>query len=303
MNLQRVLNSREAGLWALRISKFLSPAMGVRFSQFVADRIVLNRQLPLVQAIRANRWVMSGGQLAGDDLDRAVRASLRQIARSYFTLFHYLDNPVELQNLVEFDQTFEAMLARSREKNHAMMAVGLHLSNFDLVLQAAAWHGMRGLALTLPDGTENQEAVNWQHAFRRQSGLDLVPASMSNLRLAIRRLQAGETVLTGIDRPIRSAKYYPVFFGRPAHVPIHHIHLALAARVPFMVFGARQSPDGIYQIFASEEIPLLSYTDRDVELLSNAERVLEVAASFIRQAPDQWSITLPAWPEVLPELP
>jgi len=68
------------------------------------------------------------------------------------------------------------------------------------------------------------------------------------------------------------------------------------------VFAALQRPDGIYQILASEEIKLRPYTDRRVELVCNAERVLEVAASYIRQAPGQWSITLPAWPEILPEL-
>jgi phosphatidylinositol dimannoside acyltransferase len=303
MNLQRVLNSRRAGIWALRISKFLTPALGLRFSRFVAGRIVLNRQLPLVRAIRLNRWVVSGEQLAGPDLDRATRENLDHIARSYYTLFHYLDNPATLQELVEFDQPIEALIARSREKKRAVVVAGLHLSNFDLVVQAAAWRGLRALTLTLPDDNENREAVEWQHIFRRQSGMEIFPASLPNLRRAIRSLQAGEAVLTGIDRPVRSAKYCPVFFGRPAHLPLHHIHLALAARVPVMVFAALQRPDGIYRILASEEISMQPYSDRQVELVCNAERVLEVAASFIRQAPEQWSITLPAWPDALPEMP
>jgi lauroyl/myristoyl acyltransferase len=300
MNLQRTLNSRQAGIWALQISKFLTPALGLGFSCFVADRIAVNRQLPLVRAIRLNRWVISGEQLAGVDLDRAVRDNLRNIARSYYTLFHYLDHPAALDSLVDFDQAIQALIARSQEKKTGVLVAGLHLSNFDLVVQAAAGRGLSGLTLTLPDASENRQAVEWQHGFRRHSGMELIPASLPNFRLAIRRLQAGEIVLTGIDRPIRSAKYYPCFFGRPAHVPIHHIHLALAARVPVMLFAALQRPDGIYQILASEEIKLRPYTDRQIELVCNAERVLEVAASFIRQAPEQWSITLPAWPEALP---
>jgi lauroyl/myristoyl acyltransferase len=303
MNLQRLLNSRQAGIWALRISKFLPPPVGVRFAQFIAGRIALNRELPLVRAIRLNRWVISGEQLAGADLDRAARENLEYIARSYYTLFHYLSDPAALQKQVEFSPSIEALIARSQEKKYSVVGAGLHLSNFDLVLQATAIHGMRGLGLTLPDEIENREAVQWQHTFRRQSGVQLLPASVPNFRQAVRRLQAGETVLTGIDRPVASAKFYPLFFGRPAHVPIHHIHLALAAKAPVMVFAALQRPDGIYQILASEEIKLQAYSDRQVELLCNAERVLEVAESFIRQAPDQWSITLPAWPEALPKIP
>jgi lauroyl/myristoyl acyltransferase len=206
MNLQSLLNSRTGGLWALRISKLLSPTLGLRFSQLIADRIVLNRQLPLVRAIRANRWVVSGGQLAGADLDRAVRDNLRHIARSCYTLFHNLDHPAALQNLVEFNQPLEALIARSQEKRHGLLVAGLHLSNFDLVVQAAARHGLRCITLTLPDGIENQEAVEWQHSFRRRSGMQLLPASLPNFRSAIHRLQSGETVFTGIDRPVSSAK-------------------------------------------------------------------------------------------------
>jgi lauroyl/myristoyl acyltransferase len=171
MNLQRLLNSRKAGIWALRISKSLPPALGFRFSQSVADRIVLNQRLPLVRALRLNRWVISGGQLSGADLDRAVRDVLRHIARSYYTLFHYLDNPVALQNLVEFNPQIEALIARSQEKKRGVVVAGLHLSNFDLVIQAATRRGLRCITLTLPEKTENQEAVEWQHGFRRHSGM------------------------------------------------------------------------------------------------------------------------------------
>jgi lauroyl/myristoyl acyltransferase len=303
MNLQRMLNSRNAGVWALRISGFLPPALGLGFSRSVADWLVLNRELLLVRAIRANRWVISEGQTSSADLDRAVRDTLRDIARSYYTLFHYINNPVALQNLVDINQSLQDLIIRSQEKQRGLVVAGLHLSNFDLVIQAAAWRGLRALTLTLPDGSENQEAVEWQHIFRRHSGMEILPASLPNFRHAIRRLQAGETVLTGIDRPVASPKYFPAFFGRPAHLPVHHIHLALAARVPVMVFASLQRPDGVYQILSSPEIELQPYTDRQVELVCNAERVLDVAASFIRQVPEQWSVTLPAWPEVLTEMP
>lgn len=288
---------------ALRVSKFLSPPLGASFSRSFASWIALNRQLPLVRAIRANRWVISGGQLSGADLDRAVRDTLRHIAQSYYTLFHDLDNPVALQNLVDFNQSIQDLIVRSQEKKHGLVVAGLHLSNFDLAVQAATWRGLRTITLTLPDGTENREAVEWQHIFRRQSGMEILSASLPNFRHAIRCLQAGETVLTGIDRPVASAKYFPVFFGRPAHLPTHHIHLALAAGVPLMVFAVLQRPDGVYQILSSSEIVLKPYPDHRVELVCNAERVLDVAASFIRLAPEQWSITLPAWPEALPEMP
>jgi len=302
MDLQHILNSRNAGSWALRISQVLPPALGILLSRWIADRVAVNRRLPLIRAFRSNRWVISGGRLAGADLDQAARATMRHLARSYFTLFHYIDNPPALQNLVNFSPALEELIARSHEKKRGVVVAGLHLSNFDLALQASAWRGLRGVTITLPEDTENRAAVEWQNRFRRRTGIQVLTASMPNMREAIRRLQAGELVLTGMDRPVRSAKYYPLFFGRPAHVPIHHIHLALAARVPVLVFTSLQRSDGIYQILSSPEIELKSNRDRRVELVSNAERVLEVAESFIRQAPEQWCVTLPAWPETLEEI-
>ena len=244
MNLQRILNSRGAGVWALRISRLLSPAVGLPFSRLVAGQIAARRHLPLVRAIRLNRWVVSGCTLSPAELDVAVRAVMCNIARSYYTLFHLIHDPAALQRQVAFSPEIEALIARSQQKKHGVVVAGVHLSNFDLVLQAASWHGLRGLALTLPDSLEIREAVEWQHIFRRQSGIELLPASLPNFRQAIRRLQAGETVLTGIDRPVSLAKHYPHFFGHPAHVPVHYIQLAEAARAPLMVFAAKQDAHG-----------------------------------------------------------
>jgi lauroyl/myristoyl acyltransferase len=121
--------------------------------------------------------------------------------------------------------------------------------------------------------------------------------------MAIRRLKGGEVVLTGLDRPIPSPKHRPCFFGRPSSLPIHHIHLALAAGVPMVVMGALQQPDRRYKILFSEEISMQPHPNRDAELMMNAERILEVAAGYIRQAPDQWCVLQPAWPEAILEMP
>jgi len=75
-----------------------------------------------------------------------VRENLTHIARSIIALFHYLDNPLALQNLVEFDPSIDALIARSQEKHHGVVVTGVHLSNFDLScrqLPGAACAGLR----------------------------------------------------------------------------------------------------------------------------------------------------------------
>ncbi len=115
MNLQRILNSQHSGVWALQISRRLPLGMGLRISKLVADWIATKKDLPLVQAIRLNRWVVSGCEWGADELDAAVRANLRHIAGSYFILFHYLDQPELLQKQVVFSQALDDLIAQTRE--------------------------------------------------------------------------------------------------------------------------------------------------------------------------------------------
>ena len=303
MNLQRILNSQQAGVWALQISRRLPLGMGLRFSKRVADWIATKKDLPLVRAIRLNRWVVSGCKWGTDELDAAVRANLRHIASSYFVLFHYLSQPELLQKQVVFSQALDDLIIQTRDSKVKVVVCGVHMSNFDLVLQSAAWRGLRALAISLPETSEYNQAVQWQHQFRRDSGLEILPASLATFRQAIRRLKAGDTVVTGIDRPITKPKLRPDFFGRPASLPVHHILIGLEAEAPLVLLAATQEQDGLYHIQSSEEIQLRRFADRDQAILWNASHVLEIAADFIRMKPDQWSIYYPVWPELIEKMP
>src|SRR4030067_1739817 len=115
MDLQHIVNSREAGLWALRISQIIPPWIGFRFSYLLADRLAANRNLPVVRAIRLNRWVVSGGKLEGQALDQAVRANLRHVASAYYLLFHKIHSPKALQDAVVFSENLEKLIATSIE--------------------------------------------------------------------------------------------------------------------------------------------------------------------------------------------
>jgi KDO2-lipid IV(A) lauroyltransferase len=256
--------------------------------------------MPLVQAVRANQWVVGGGGLSSSQLDRVVRDTLRHTAHSFYTLFRYIDNPAQLQSLIDYSPQVERLIESSQQGKQGLIVVGVHMGNFDLVLQATAMRGLRVLGLSLPQANET---VEWQHGFRRQSGVEILPASLGNLRQAIRHLQAGGIVLTGIDRPMPDVKYRPRFFDHPAMVPVHHISLALKARVPLIVMTSILGSDGVYHVLSSDFLELQSYPDRQTEILNNAEMVLEIAADFIRQAPHQWTIFQPVWPEVIPGLP
>lgn len=297
MKLDRIIHSRQAGEFALGLSRRISPRTGKKVAALVAGILSRNTGSDLMQAICANQWVASGGTLSRAELQLRARDVLKNTGISFYNLFHYLEDPAALQEMVEFSPEIEQVIQRSREGRRGMIVAGVHLSNFDLVAQAAAFRGLKAMALSLPDP---DETIQWQHSLRLRSGLEILDANLANLRQVIQRLQNGETVLTGIDRPVPEPKLKPGFFGQPAHLAVHHVQLALKAGVPVIVMGAIYGEDGRYHIHASEEIAMQHSPDRQQELIQNAELVLQAAEQIIRLAPQQWAVFQPVWPEILP---
>jgi lauroyl/myristoyl acyltransferase len=158
-------------------------------------------------------------------------------------------------------------------------------------LQWMCKQGMQPLVLTIPD-PQGGRRVEFEK--RRQTGMNLVPASIGALRSAISHLKRGGIVLTGIDRPVPDPKDCPRFFGRPAALPIHHAFLAAKAGVPVQIVVTQLQADRKYHVLCSEPIELEGGT-----ALQNAEKVLSIAEDFIRQAPAQWSVPLAVWPEAV----
>lgn len=297
MDLQQFLNSRQAGQVVQQFSRILPPTVGYWLADRVAEQISRRRDLPMLQSIRVNQGVVRG-QLPNEQLDAAVQDVLCHLARAFYRLFHCSGRPAALRRMVAPSQAIDELISRSQQRSGGMVVCGLHMCNFDLAYQAVTMQGLRAIGLTLPDATEG---IEWQHQLRRQAGLEIVPASLSNLRQVIQRLKAGEIVVTGIDRPVTEVKFRPRFFGRLAQIPVHYVQLALRAGVPVMVMAAVMGGDGRCRILASPPVEMHPYSDRETEIVANAERILEIGQDFIRQAPTQWAITQPVWPEALNE--
>lgn len=138
---------------------------------------------------------------------------------------------------------------------------------------------------------------------REMSGMNLTPASLSTLRQAVKHLKHGGMVLTGLDRPVPDPRIHPRFFGYAAALPTHYISLALQAHVPIVVMAAIYQADGKYHVLSSEPIEMEYDSDREKEILRNAEKVLKQAEGFIRLAPQQWNVPLPVWPRYLGNMP
>jgi KDO2-lipid IV(A) lauroyltransferase len=277
------------------IARVTPPWLGYKIARIAARWISSRSNSDMVRAVRSNQWVVAGGQINQDALDLTVRNVFQNYARSFYELYHHIQDLNTAGHLFAIDPSLRPLIDRPRFDQRGVVVTGLHMSGFDLAVQWFCLKWIDPLALTIPNPGGGR---GLEFELRKRTMMDLVPGSVSGIRKAIRYLKQGGMVITGLDRPHPAYQPCPRFFNRPAHLPTHHIFLALKAEVPVVVAANLKEDDGYYHMITSSPIEMDPYPDREDELLNNAEKVLAVAETFIRQAPEQWLITLPVWPEV-----
>ena len=300
IDLQKVIGSSVSLRFVSLLARTLPPQVGYQVAAGLADQIGRQQNSGLIRALRLNQWMAHGETSQGHALDEILRTTLRYSAHSLFDFYHYSHDFEATRQLIVFDSSFDVIARRSEFEERGVMIAGLHLSNFDLVLQRLSKSGLSPLVITLPN-PQGGRYIEYQ--VRKRAGMQLLPASVSALRQALKHLQQGGMVLTGIDRPIDKPEVHPRFFGHPAALPVHHIFLACKARVPVVITAVSLQPDGKYHVFASDPIEMDFCADATQGMLRNAEKVLELAAEFIRRSPRQWVVPLPVWPQRMDLVP
>lgn len=301
MDIQKISQSRYGVGFALLLGRLLPPKLGYFVGNRIADFVATRKASPMIQAIRANQWVVQGEHLTSPELDQAVRMVLRHAARCAVDLYHTLTDPEKIKALSPPTPMAIELIRKSRTREQGYFIVAPHLSNFDLVFLANGFRGLQGMVLTYGQPTSGYDM---QNRIREKTGLDITPVRGEEThQLAIERLKNNEFVITAVDRPIRRKPHRLTFFGRPSPLPAGHIRMALAANVPIIVAAARMNPSGIYELLTSDPIEMIHFDDPDKAIRVNAEKVLKVMEDFIRQAPTQWLMYYPVWPEVLDLMP
>lgn len=300
INLEKLTNSRMGLLMAIAVARGIPHWMGYPITEIIARIIASRRSSELVKAVRLNQWMVSGQTLTKYELNQAVLSVFENNARSIYDLYHYLQNPNRAVNKFIFDESVHPFVGRPEFAERGLIVAGLHSSGFDLALQLICLKWLKPFVLTIPNPVGGR---HMEFEIRKRTGMNLVPADLPGLRKAIRHLEKGGLIVTGMDRPGLDYPLRPRFFNHPSALPTHYIYLAVKTHTPIMIVVARLESDGKYHISASPPIEMDSYPDRQEEQLRNAEKVLSVAETFIRRAPTQWSITKPVWPEAMSQVP
>jgi phosphatidylinositol dimannoside acyltransferase len=300
MKLEELINSRAGMAMGMVLARLLPPGPGHWLASRVGGlrgRLKKNAQ---VRAVRANQWVISGQHLNARQVDEMARRVYRSTARSLYDLYRNMNDPQAVLDMVHFEPSFEYYLKLNLAGRQGILFVCAHLTNFDFIGRAAGLRGIRMQILSYPNPAGG---YRWQNEMRKIQNLRVTPMSVEALRQAVLFLRAGGAVVTGIDRPIADQKYCPVFFDRPAPLPVGHVRLALKVHLPVVVLSGSRRPDGTYVVRASDPIEMRPHPNLHTEIIENAERILHGVEDSIRAAPDQWAMFYPVWQSALTEVP
>jgi KDO2-lipid IV(A) lauroyltransferase len=286
-----------AGLWAVvSLAKAVPPTVGHAAADLIARWLASRKDSKLIRAARDNQAVIAGQTMSPASLEAAVQAVVRNAARAQYDLYHYVENQAAVKRMYTFDEACRVFLDRREFEGRGLILAALHTPGFDLGLRWLCRYQWKfnPMVLTIPN-PEGGRQLEFED--RQKMGMQLIPGSAAGLHKAMRYLQQGGLVMTGIDHPVAECDPLPLFFGRPAALPTHHIFLALKAHAPIVVETSWLGEDGNYHVHASPPIEMERHANRQEELLRNAEKVLAAAEGFIHQEPRQWLMFLPVWPE------
>jgi len=300
MYFQDLINSRLAIGLILALGRIIPPKTGYRLGEWIARMIVSFKNNPMVKAVRANQWVVSGNKMGARQLDEITLKTFQHTADCLYDLYHSLPHPDQIMNMVSMSPKLIQVLEKRLSEKKGAIILAPHMSNFDLAGRALALHGYPVLVLSYP---QPPGGYQWQNKMRRDYGIEILPMSLASLRFARERLKNGGLVLTGMDRPMEKSNHCPMFFGYSTPVPVTYVSLAAMTKSDMVVASCLGTGQGSYTIDCSDIIKFIPNENKDMEFIANAEMVLRKAQRFISAAPEQWSMFYPVWPWALESMP
>lgn len=294
LDYQRLFNTRFATRLGLGVIGRMPQFAGYGLANLAARILSKRRQQPFMKAISGNLAVACGEDVTQTQLDALVNRAVHGRTRALYDFYHALGDEQKLIAMVNYPENFDELVAINQRREHGAVVVMVHMGNPELLAIAGPLKGLRGIALTFPGENGGYQLLN---EIRDRVGIQAIPTTMASLKTAANHLKAKGAVFTGLERPLPGSGYTPKFFGRPTPLPVHHVMLALKADVPIIIFAGKRRPDGRYDLLVSNFITMERCATRKEELLVNTERLLKVAEGFIRQAPEQWVMLYPLWPE------
>ncbi len=278
--------------------KILPRKAGLALASGIGSVIGSRKKSAMVQAIRANQWVVHQQSLSEDELNKLPKAVFQSAARCIFDYFYFLSRPEKLDQIIDYSPEAQKLINRIKQ-NKPCVVVCPHTSNFDLLGYALSLKDVEVQVLSFPNPTSSYQM---QNKLRENRGIIVTPMSLGAFRQARQRLNEGGSILTGFDRPLSGnvrEKYQPKFFGFESNLPVTYARMAKEANAPVFIMAATSSPGNRYYLEGTAPIWMESADDLQTEIVNNVERVLKEGEAIIQEHARQWAMFYPVWPRFL----
>ncbi|NIM92682.1 MAG: hypothetical protein GTO18_03070 [Anaerolineales bacterium] len=298
MFITSLANSRWGPSLGLGIVRLLPRRVAYRLGSLVASYLTLNRNDPLIQGIRANQAVVRGMDYDDPELDYAVKEVLKSTAKSFVDIFKAIQGGEKsLHEVCDFDEDLQQKVDVWVQEDRGHVVVGPHMMGFDIFSLYLGLFGFPLIALSYPNPRESYLV---QNEIRRKFGLEIIPATVEALRIALKHLRQGGAIITGVDRPGLGGDTLE-FFGRKAILPTGHARLARRTGSLLIVGVPEYLDDGSYLARCGTVLEPDLSLDEHEDAQRMAQESLKILEANIRRFPGRWLMFYPVWPEVIPD--
>jgi lauroyl/myristoyl acyltransferase len=289
-----ILSTGPAVRLGLLIGQHLPPRIGYGIADFIAG-VIVRAKTGTYRNVCGNLRHVLGAQVDDRVLHRTVYKVFAHAGRAYYDFYRAVNwSREELVEAVQVPEHYIDLMQTQSARGQGIFVLGLHMSNFDLALVSLAARGMPTQVLSLPDPGQGYRV---QDRLRASVGIEVTPISPASLRLAIRRLERGWLVFTGVDRPV-TGEHEPIeFFGHPSNLSTGPARLALMSGATVLVAGCHRDPHTRYSIDFTGPLEMVQMRDRRRAVRVNAQRIAHVLEGLVRARPEQWLMFHSVWPQ------
>ncbi len=280
------------------IGQHLSRRAGYGLARMAASAIACWKP-SVYRTVQANLRQILGSQADDEAVHRMARQVFFHAGQTYYDFFQAIGQPANvLARAVQVPKSLINQIKAGMPAGRGVLLLVSHMSNFDLAGLAVGAHGLPIQALSLANPVSGFRVLN---RLRIEGGYEVTPVSPESLRAAIRRLKAGGTVVTGVDRPVPQDRTVVEFFGRPAYMPSGPARMALLTRATVLVGSCSFDPATGYRLECTGPIEIVRTGNRQQDIAENTRRLAGILEEYVRAHPEQWMMFHPFWPD-LPDI-
>jgi phosphatidylinositol dimannoside acyltransferase len=299
MSLVKQFNNKYLILIGIKLCQFIPKKMALTLIEPLSSVIAGLKKSDLIMAVKSNQKVISQDEsLTAADLDKRTRAVIKHALTCYYDFFRTIDDSEKMSSLFPTADELNKKFDQATREEGALV-IAPHLSNFNLLFQVITEKGFRAKLLTLSNLYSGYGVIN---KIRSRVGAEIVPIDEDSYFIeVVEHLKSGGMAITAVDRPVptRKSNHRLSFFGKPSALPVGYISLALAADIPIIIVTTFMTKRGLYKFKFSEKIRLQKYQNKLDDLILNGEMVLKKIELLIKEAPEQWLMYYPVWPDLM----